>query len=79
MGLDFYTALIICTNIAMIIIDMFGAMYLFNIELNAVSLVNLVMVNGKFLCFVLSLICFLILIHLKGCWYICGVLCTYSP
>lgn len=48
MGLDFYTAIIICTTIAMIIINMFGAMYLFNIELNAVSLVNLVMVILNF-------------------------------
>ena len=44
MGLDIYTAVIVCTTITMIIIDMFGAMYLLNIELNAVSLVNLVMV-----------------------------------
>jgi len=48
MGLDFYTSTIVCTTIAMIIINMFAAMYLFNIELNAVSLVNLVMVNTLF-------------------------------
>ncbi len=46
MGLDWHTALIICITIAMIIVDMFGAMYLLNIELNAVSLVNLVMTIG---------------------------------
>jgi Niemann-Pick C1 protein len=55
MGLDFYTAVIICTTIAMIIIDMFGAMYLFNIELNAVSLVNLVMVNANLTDFIILL------------------------
>lgn len=47
MGLDFYTALIVCTTIAMIIINMFGAMYLLDIELNAISLVNLVMVISE--------------------------------
>lgn len=46
LGLDFYTALIVALTIAMIVINMFGAMYLFNIELNAVSLVNLVMAIG---------------------------------
>lgn len=45
LGIDFYSSLIICFTIVMIIVDMFGAMYLFNIELNAVSLVNLVMVR----------------------------------
>jgi Niemann-Pick C1 protein len=46
MGLDWHTALIICMTIAMIIVDMFGAMYLLSIELNAISLVNLVMTIG---------------------------------
>ena len=44
MGLDLYTAIIVCLTIAMIIVNMFGAMCILNIELNAVSLVNLVMV-----------------------------------
>ena len=44
MGLDIYTAVIVCATIAMIIINMFGAMCVMHIELNAVSLVNLVMV-----------------------------------
>lgn len=44
LGLDFYTAFLVASVIGMIVIDMFGALYLFHIELNAVSLVNLVMV-----------------------------------
>ena len=46
LGLDFHTAFIICLNIAMIIVNMFGAMFLLGIDLNAVSLVNLVMAVG---------------------------------
>jgi len=46
MGLDFYTAFIVCATIAMIIVNMFGSMYLLNVELNAVSLVNLVAAVG---------------------------------
>ena len=44
MGLDVYTAAIVTITITMIIIHMFAAMLLLNIELNAISLVNLVMV-----------------------------------
>ena len=47
LGLNFYMAFIVSGTIAMIVVNMFGAMYLFNIELNAVSLVNLVMVNNS--------------------------------
>ncbi len=46
LGLDFYTAVIVCMTIAMIIVNMFGAMYAWGIDLNAVSLVNLVMAVG---------------------------------
>jgi Niemann-Pick C1 protein len=45
LGLDFYTSAIITLTITMIVFNLFGAMYLLNIELNAVSLVNLVMVS----------------------------------
>jgi Niemann-Pick C1 protein len=45
LGLDFYTSFLISMTIGMIIVNMFGALYLFHIELNAVSLVNLVMVT----------------------------------
>jgi Niemann-Pick C1 protein len=45
LGLDFYSATIVCVVIAMIIVNMFGAMHLLDIELNAVSLVNIVMVK----------------------------------
>lgn len=47
MGIDIYTAAIVCFIIIMIIIDMFAAMFILGIELNAISLVNLVMVNQK--------------------------------
>jgi Niemann-Pick C1 protein len=46
MGLDLHTAFIIFLTIAIIIIDMFGAMFILGIEFNAVSLVNLVMTIG---------------------------------
>ncbi len=44
LSFDLYTALIVTTLIAIIIIDMVGIMFLWNIELNAISLVNLVIV-----------------------------------
>ncbi len=44
MGLDIYTAAIVTITITMVIIHMFAAMFILNIELNAISLVNLVMV-----------------------------------
>ena len=45
LGLDLWSALIITLVIAMIINSLFGLMYLWDITLNAVSLVNLVMVS----------------------------------
>lgn len=49
LGLDVYTSFIVSLIIGMIVVNMFGALYLFDIELNAVSLVNLVMVSWKFI------------------------------
>ncbi|CAF0910919.1 unnamed protein product [Didymodactylos carnosus] len=46
LGLDIITALIITLTIAMITIDMIAMMYVWNIEMNAISLVNLVMSVG---------------------------------
>jgi len=46
LGFDLYSAVLILFTIAMILVDMFGLMYLWNISLNAVSLVNLVMTIG---------------------------------
>ena len=43
LGLDLHTSLIITLTIVMIVVNMFAAMFLLGIELNAVSLVNLVM------------------------------------
>ncbi|KAG1714143.1 NPC intracellular cholesterol transporter 1 [Nymphon striatum] len=44
MGFDFITAIIVLGTICMIVLDLLGLMYLWNISLNAISLVNLVMV-----------------------------------
>ena len=46
MGLDVYTGLIVTGTIIMIIINMFAAMYLLKVELNAISIVNLVIAVG---------------------------------
>jgi Niemann-Pick C1 protein len=46
MGLNFGLAFCISLTVAMIIINLMGFMYLWNISLNAVSLVNLVMATG---------------------------------
>ncbi|CAF1303346.1 unnamed protein product [Rotaria magnacalcarata] len=46
LGLDIISAFIITLTITMITCDMIGMMYLWNIELNAISLVNLVMSVG---------------------------------
>lgn len=45
LSFDLFTALIVTGVISVIIIDMVGVMYLWDIELNAVSLVNLVIVS----------------------------------
>lgn len=46
LGFELWSALMVSITIAMILINMFGVMWLWNISLNAVSLVNLVMVRG---------------------------------
>jgi Niemann-Pick C1 protein len=45
LGLDFYSALIVALTILMIIIDLMAMMRWWDISLNAVSLVNLVVVS----------------------------------
>lgn len=45
MGLDLYSSIIVVVTIAMIVADIGGLMYLWNISLNAISLVNLVMAS----------------------------------
>lgn len=47
MGLDVYSAIVVVITITMILINLGGCMYWFNISLNAVSLVNLVMVRNQ--------------------------------
>ncbi|MEE6464214.1 hypothetical protein FKM82_006214 [Ascaphus truei] len=44
LGFEFVSAVLMCVTIAMILVNMFGVMWLWGISLNAVSLVNLVMV-----------------------------------
>uniref|UniRef100_UPI00398E95F7 NPC intracellular cholesterol transporter 1 isoform X1 n=1 Tax=Pristiophorus japonicus TaxID=55135 RepID=UPI00398E95F7 len=46
LGCEVWSAVMVCITIAMIITNMFGVMWLWNISLNAVSLVNLVMCCG---------------------------------
>ena len=46
LGFDIWTAVVIIATITMIIISMFGLMFFWNISLNALSLVNLVMTLG---------------------------------
>lgn len=45
LGCEPWSAVIMCVTIAMILVNMFGVMWLWGISLNAVSLVNLVMVS----------------------------------
>lgn len=46
LGCELWSAAIMCATIAMILVNMFGVMWLWGISLNAVSLVNLVMSCG---------------------------------
>ncbi|XP_044629465.2 NPC intracellular cholesterol transporter 1 [Equus asinus] len=46
LGCELWSAVILCVTIAMILVNMFGVMWLWGISLNAVSLVNLVMSCG---------------------------------
>ncbi|XP_012371151.1 Niemann-Pick C1 protein [Octodon degus] len=46
LGCELWSAIIMCATIAMILVNMFGVMWLWGISLNAVSLVNLVMSCG---------------------------------
>ncbi|XP_077990039.1 NPC intracellular cholesterol transporter 1-like [Glandiceps talaboti] len=46
LGLAFHSAIIICITIVMITMNIMGVMYLWDIQLNAVSLVNLCMAIG---------------------------------
>lgn len=45
LGFELWSAVLVSVTIAMILVNMFGAMWLWGISLNAVSLVNLVMVS----------------------------------
>ncbi|XP_041848223.1 NPC intracellular cholesterol transporter 1 [Melanotaenia boesemani] len=46
LGFELWSAVLVSITIAMILVNMFGVMYLWDISLNAVSLVNLVMSCG---------------------------------
>lgn len=48
LGLDPWSAAMIVITICMVLVDLLGLMYWWNISFNAVSLVNLVMVNFFF-------------------------------
>ena len=45
MGFNIYSAIMVVITICMIVGDLLGLMYLWDISLNAVSLVNLIMVS----------------------------------
>lgn len=45
LGFELWSAALVSITIAMILVNMFGVMWLWDISLNAVSLVNLVMVR----------------------------------
>lgn len=45
LGLDFHSSTLVTITLLMMTIDLFGCMYIFNIQLNAISLVNIVMVR----------------------------------
>lgn len=47
LGFDWHSALIIVTTIASIVVNLMGLMFWWNVSLNAVSLVNLVMVSNN--------------------------------
>jgi Niemann-Pick C1 protein len=47
LGFDFHTSFLILLCVFMIISDMFGVMYLWNIQLNAISVVNIIMVKFR--------------------------------
>lgn len=51
LGLDFYSASVITFTIVMIIVNLMGLMYWWDISLNAVSLVNLVVVSDTLVTF----------------------------
>lgn len=47
LGFELWSAVLVTVTIAMILLNMFGVMWLWSISLNAVSLVNLVMVSER--------------------------------
>lgn len=47
LGFELWSAVMVSVTIAMILVNMFGVMWLWGISLNAVSLVNLVMVRER--------------------------------
>ena len=49
LGFDFHTSFLILICVFMIITDMFGVMYLWHIELNAISVVNIIMVRFEYI------------------------------
>ncbi|XP_059177253.1 NPC intracellular cholesterol transporter 1-like isoform X2 [Physella acuta] len=46
LGFDLYSAVVVVITIIMIVVDIMGLMYLWNIDLNALSLVNIIMAIG---------------------------------
>lgn len=55
MGLDIFSSVVVIVTITMIVVNIGGLMYWWNITLNAVSVVNLVMVSTFQECMYLSI------------------------
>ena len=83
MGLNLWAALVIILVVCMIIVHMIGCMAISNINANAVSLVNLVMVSrgsGVAVFFILNYVAFYsVSCCCADCWYSCGVLFSHCP
>ena len=69
MGFNLISALLVTGTVALIIVDMLGMMAFVGISLNAVSLVNLVMVSVPVT--IQSPECVIQCFTLLGYWYIC--------
>lgn len=54
LGLDIHSAAVVTLTVSTIVINLMGLMYWWNISLNAVSLVNLVVVSMHFILFDLN-------------------------
>ena len=70
MGFDIFSSIVVVITITMIVVNIGGLMYWWNITLNAVSVVNLVMVSTFQECIYLNIRrIFFLIHHLKNGWW----------